>query len=119
MEKESRRYYLRITNPKTGTYLLLEKLWQEFSLPVDCYWQKRDDPEITLRSRPVYSKNFNFVMLLYSYNLCIIRFIEYLIQSYINNIEKLENALNVSLNNKGVPEDVKSEDDSEILNGKY
>lgn len=100
MTSKPKRYFLKVTNPNKGTNHFITNLCKEFCLQVREYWEKKDDPEIKLYSRPIYTRNFNHIIYLYSNNLCYVKFIEYLIHRYLNIIEDLEDALELSITNK-------------------
>lgn len=93
MKKHPKKYYLKVTNPQKGTHHFLKGIGEEFLLKFEELWQKRDDAEIQLHTQPVYSKNFDHVVLLYSDEKPYIEFAKYLIHNYINKVEKLETRL--------------------------
>lgn len=87
------KYYLKVTNPQKGTYHFISTLCNELCLKFEEYWQKRDDHELKLYIKPVYSTNFNHVVLLYSDKRSYIEFAKYLVKKYIQKVEELENYL--------------------------
>jgi PHP family Zn ribbon phosphoesterase len=93
MKQKSRRYFIKVTNPNKGTMHLVKQLHQEFKADLEQYWQKRDDPEIILHTSPVYLRNFDHILVLYSSIVEEVEFIEYLLKQYVKKIEKLENLL--------------------------
>lgn len=93
MKSKETRYFLKVTNPQKGTRHFLTELCNEFLLQFEEYWQKKDDSDLVLHTEPVYARNFNHVVLLYSGKLYYIEFVKYLIQKYMNKIEALERAI--------------------------
>lgn len=93
MKKNSKKYYLKVTNPQKGTHHFLKGIGKEFLLKFEEVWQKRDDEDIKLFTKPVYSRHFDHVVLLYSREKSYIEFAKYLIHNYINKVEKLETSL--------------------------
>lgn len=93
MNGQTRQFFLKVTNPQRGTYAFLAKLGKELSLKVEEYWQKRDDPELRLYSKPVYNSGFNHIVLLHSSQRQYVEFAKYLVKQYIKQIEDLENRL--------------------------
>ncbi|MGD9581401.1 MAG: hypothetical protein AB7V50_08505 [Vampirovibrionia bacterium] len=93
MTTNSKKYFLKVTNPQKGTHHFLKRIGEEFLLKFDEFWQKRDDSDIKLHTKPVYSKHFDHVVLLYSRERSYIEFAKYLIHNYINAVERLETSL--------------------------
>lgn len=93
MKKKGLKYYLKVSNPHKGTYNLLVDLCRELKLQIEEYWQKRDDDDIKLFSEPIYTRNFNHIVYLYSDCMTSIEFAKYIVQKYIKKIERLESFL--------------------------
>ncbi len=93
MKKDSKRYFLRVTNPQRGTYHFLANLCNEFYLKFEEHWQKADDPSLKLYTKPVYARHFQHVVQLYSKNKRYVEFAQYLVSRYIHKVEELEEHL--------------------------
>lgn len=90
MENKEKRYYVRVTNPHDGTYKLLKKINNELSLAFEEFWQKRDDAEVKISTKPVYSRSFDHVVSLYSRNKPYVEFAKHLVKKYISDVQALE-----------------------------
>lgn len=85
-----KRYFLRVTNPQKGTYHFLMNLCNEFHLKFEEHWQRADDPDLKLYTKPVYARHFKHVVQLYSKNKEHVEFGKYLVADFINKVEKME-----------------------------
>jgi len=93
-----KHYYLKITNPQKGTLDFAVNLCDEYYLVFKEQWDKIEDPNLTLWTKPVYAKGFQHVVKLYSGSECHVEFVKYLIRQYIDNVERLDELYELEYN---------------------
>jgi hypothetical protein len=115
MSIDKTKYFLKIKAPKKGTITYFYGLVNEFGLYSEEYWEKKDDPDIKLYTRPVYEKSFTHTILVYDNKIEKIDFIKYLVHKYIETVESLENTWELDENgNKPLPS-IKKQFEKEFL----
>lgn len=115
MNSKETKYFFKIISPKKGTINYLYKLINEFNTSSEEYWEKKDDHDIKLYTKPVYEKSFNHIIIVYHNKLEKIEFIKYLMKKYIDIVDSLEELLKLDENGNKILSSIKRQFEREIL----
>lgn len=90
-------YYVKVTDPQTGTKAFLQSLSKEFNADYETFWEKKTNPDIKLTFEPKNAENYFEVIMLYVKEEGTVNFIKYLLESYLNQIQCLYANLELAL----------------------
>ena len=78
----------------------LEKIFQELRLPYFKYWQSKYNKSVLYEYEPVYGEGSFSTFIIYGGNIGKVRFAEYLILRYFNEIDRIKTAFEGGQNDK-------------------